>query len=353
MPKIRYPKLSIIVLVLNSERYVERLCQSLINLDYPDYELIFVDGGSTDRTLHMLKNYPVKVVHAPGSKIAEARNRGITSAKGTLVAFTDHDCTVDREWVKHLAYHILSDPFVGSVGGPNYIVHDSTAKSKAITYVLGSWLGNAGSTQFFKYKNARAVPAIPACNMMFRRDVLEQAGLFDQNLLYCEDADICHRVAKLGYTVLYIPGAIVYHHLRLNSFRKMWTYFLSWGLGRTYGARKKKYLFSKTSLALLACSLFMFTMAFLSFFHQLFLLTIMAITGAYFATLFFTSLKLKMKAKGSIRLRYAFFAFLVEHIAYTLGLFFGLVAKRPLAYRLHDKQYVTRDKTSAQRFGKK
>ena len=338
---------------LNSERYVERLFQSLTNLDYPDYKLIFVDGGSTDRTLRMLKNYPVKVVHAPGSKIAEARNHGITSSKGALVAFTDHDCTVDREWAKHLACHILSDPLVGGAGGPNYIVDDGAAKSEAITYVLGSWLGSAGSTQFFKYKNTRGVPAIPACNMMFRREVLEEAGLFDQNLLYCEDGDICHRVTKLGYKVLYVPRAIVYHHLGLNSFKKMWTYFFSWGLGRTYEARKKKYLFSRTSLALLVGSLFMFTTAFLSFFNQLFLLTFMALTGAYFATLLFSSLTLRMKAKRSIKLRYAFFAFLVEHIAYTLGLFFGLVAKRPLAYRLHNKQYVTRDKASAQRFGKK
>lgn len=315
--------------------------------------MIFVDGGSTDRTLQILESYTVKVVHAPGSKIAEARNRGITSSTGALVAFTDHDCTVDREWAKCLAYHILSDPRVGVAGGPNYIVRDGTTKSEAIAYVLGSWLGSAGSTQFFKYKNTRAVPAIPACNMMFRRKVLEEAGLFDQNLLYCEDADICHRVSKSGYKVLYVPRAIVHHHLGLNSFKKMWTYFFLWGLGRAYGARKKKYLFSRTSLALLVCSLFLFTMAFLSFFHQLPFITIMVLTGVYFATLLFTSLKLKMKAKRSIKLRYAFFAFLVEHIAYTLGLFFGLVVKRSLAYKLHGKYYVTRDKASAQLFGKK
>jgi GT2 family glycosyltransferase len=333
--------------------YVDHLFRSFKNLDYPNYELVFVDGGSTDQTLYKLKKYSVKIVEAPNSNIAQARNIGIHSSTGELLAFIDHDCIPHRRWAKRLAYYILSDPLVGGAGGSNYIKTDGTTKSESIAAAINSWLGSGGSTQFFKYKNVRIVPAVPACNMMFRRTILEKVGFFDPNLLYCEDADICKRVTKLGYKIIYVPSSIVHHHIRLNSFKRIWTHFFSWGLGRTYGARKKKCLFSRTSVALMACSVFMFIIASLSFFHRLFLLMSMALAVGYFATLFFTSLKLKMKAKGSIKLRYAFFAFLVEHIAYTLGLFFGLVAKRPLAYRLHNKQYVTRDKTSAQQFGKK
>jgi GT2 family glycosyltransferase len=341
-----HPRLSIIVLVLNSERHLERLLQSVTNLDYPDYELIFVDGGSTDLTLQILQSYPVRVVHAPGSNIAEARNHGVKKSTGALVAFTDHDCIVDHNWAKHLVHHVLSDPFVGGAGGPNYIVSDGTAKSDTIAYVLGSWLGSAGSTQFFKYESARAVPAIPACNLIFRRDILEEAGLFDENLLYCEDADICHRVTKLGRKILYVPSAVVYHHLRLDSFRKLWVYFFAWGLARTYGARKRRYLFSKTSLALLACSSVMFSVAILGLFYFPAFLVFVTSVSTYAGVLLFASVRVKRKSNGVVKLSDAILAYLVEHVAYTLGLFVGLVAKRPLAYKIHAAQYSSRDSPS-------
>lgn len=340
--KINYPKLSVIVPIFNSERYVERVCKSLMNIDYPDYELIFVDGGSTDRTLDKLKNYAVKLVHAPGSNVAEARNLGIASSMGNLVAFTDHDCTVDREWAKHLAYNILSDPLVGGAGGSIYIVDDGTVKSRAIHSVLDSWLGSAGSPQLFKYKNVRAVPFVSTCTMMARKEVIEKAGFLDPELFYCEEVDLCHRMTKLGYKILYVPSSIVYHDIRLNSFKKMWTYFFSWGLGRTRGARKKKYLFSKTSVALLAGSSSMFLVAVLSLIHPLLLSIFVALMSVYISGLLLASLHIKRKSKGSARLRYIFFAYLVEHIAYTLGLFFGLFAKSAHVRAIQNRIYKQR-----------
>src|SRR4029079_10699542 len=90
-PLPRYPPVSVVVASYNAERTLEICLESLQKLNYPEYEVILVDDGSTDRTAQICRrfNYLQYIRHEKNEGLAVARNTGIAAARGEIVAFTD------------------------------------------------------------------------------------------------------------------------------------------------------------------------------------------------------------------------------------------------------------------------
>src|SRR5690606_33388267 len=101
------PGFSIIVATYNLQPYLDRCLASLQSLDYPDYEIIIINDGSTDSTkeyLDQLDSSNLTVIHNIANEgTCRARNRGIAAAKYPLVAFTDHDCQPEPDWLRQLS----------------------------------------------------------------------------------------------------------------------------------------------------------------------------------------------------------------------------------------------------------
>jgi len=101
-------KVSIIIPTKNNGDILEKCLASIRNLDYPPkdkYEVIIVDGHSTDNTVEIAKKYGCKVVYEDIGRISYARDLGVKYAEGEFIAFTDADCIVDRNWLKELIKH--------------------------------------------------------------------------------------------------------------------------------------------------------------------------------------------------------------------------------------------------------
>ena len=235
--KIKDPLVSIIIPAYNCENTIGKCLDSLLKLDYPDYEIIIIDDGSTDSTPEILKQSPkVKTIRTQNSGPSRARNIGIKEAKGDFIAFTDADCIVDRNWIKELFRGFVSDKVAG-VGGDQQSPEDETPFGKDVQDFM-KFVGIVGD--YMKHHmDILKTSHNPTCNVLYKKTVLLEAGLFDEALWPGEDVDIDRKIKRKGWLLYYNPNAVVQHYRPQNpgSFNKMMKRY-GWAQGylvRKYG----------------------------------------------------------------------------------------------------------------------
>jgi GT2 family glycosyltransferase len=202
----RTPRASVVVCTYNGGRTLDQCLRSLRNLDYPDYEVIVVDDGSTDDTAAILRRFPeVTAVRQPNRGLSAARNVGLFAASGEVVAYTDSDCFADPDWLTHLVDQ-LERTGAAAVGGPNLTPEDGW---------LAACVAAAPGQPTHVLESDQVAEHVPGCNMAYRKDALLAINGFDP--LYRkagDDVDVCWRLQQSGKWITFAPGACVWHHRR-------------------------------------------------------------------------------------------------------------------------------------------
>ncbi len=202
------PRVSVVVCSYNGGGTLDQCLRSLQVLDYPIYEVIVVDDGSTNDTRAILARFPdVRAIHQPNKGLSVARNVGLQAASGRVIAYTDSDCFADPNWLTHLVYQ-LQRSGAAAVGGPNLTPADGW---------LAECVAASPGQPTHVPENDQVAEHIPGRNMAFRRDVLEVINGFDPQ--YCkagDDVDVCWRLQQAGHWITFAPGAFVWHHRRQN-----------------------------------------------------------------------------------------------------------------------------------------
>lgn len=211
----KQPKVSVIVCSYNGGQTLEDCLESLKHIDYPDYEVIVVDDGSTDNTQEILKNHPwVKAITQPNKGLSVARNVGAAAATGEILAYTDSDCMADPDWLFYLVGTLLSGNYAG-VGGPNI-------SPPAENWHQACVAAAPGGPSHVLLTDVIA-EHIPGCNMAFHRWAFDRIGGFDPEYRKAgDDVDFCWRLQQEGQIIAFSPAAIVWHYRRftLKAFRK-------------------------------------------------------------------------------------------------------------------------------------
>lgn len=210
------PRVSIIVPVKNCEATIRELLESLMHLDYnkEKLEVIVVDGNSTDKTCEIVSKYLVKLLKEERPGINAARNTGIKYSKGEIIAFTDGDCVVTKDWVKKITEK-FKDPKVGCVGGNVIGYYDNVLSNYCDESILPVM-------RVFKkreiLKNIKPPLHYPAgCNMAMKRKVVKDVGMFDERIKHGFDEDeFVERVCDNGYSMVLDPEVLVEHKHRLT-----------------------------------------------------------------------------------------------------------------------------------------
>jgi glycosyltransferase involved in cell wall biosynthesis len=224
-------KVSVIIPVRNEADKIEQCLKAIFSQSYSPYEVIVVDGHSTDGTIERAKNFPVKILSEDFGNRAGACQVGIENAQGEYVAFTDADCVPSTEWLGMLLKE-FNHQIVG-VGGGLRSVGDSLWE-KSINLAFSTFLGSAQSLQGRFFENSRFVDSISGSNSIYRKEDILRVGGFRTKLAGAEDLELNQRLLQIG-KLLYTPKALVIHShsWTLKEFaKKMYRYGKERGIVR-------------------------------------------------------------------------------------------------------------------------
>lgn len=235
------PRISVIVAAYNSKRTISQCLASLFALDYPGYEVIVVDDGSTDGTPEICAAYEsVRLIRLDRGGPSRARNVGIDLAFGEIIAFTDSDCVVSRDWLREIEKGFV-DERVAGVGGNQVSPEGESEFGRSVQEFFRA-IGFV--TDYINLdRTLRETRHNPSCNSAYRKSVLKEVGGFVEGQFPCEDLELDLKIRKLGYRLIYNPNAVV-GHFRPGSyagFARMMRRYGSgeWLLWRKHGFFRK------------------------------------------------------------------------------------------------------------------
>ncbi len=202
------PRVSVVVAAYNAAATLRACLESLLRLNYPDYEILLIDDGSTDDTTRLSADFPqIRTLrHKTNLGLSTARNLGIRAATGDVIAFTDADCRADPDWLRYLVLGLIEHRVAG-IGGPNLLPPDDSPVAAAV-------MASPGGPTHVMF-DERHAEHLPGCNMAFWRWALEGVGSFDPVFHRAgDDVDICWRILRQGWQLGFSPGGFVWHHRR-------------------------------------------------------------------------------------------------------------------------------------------
>lgn len=240
---------SIIIPTYNEEKYIRKCIISLIDqkFDHP-YEIIIVDGNSTDRTLSIIndlaKDYKfIKIFMNPKKNAASGRNIGIKQSQYDILAFIDADAYAPSLWISQLIDDLpnCNDNNTAGTGGPDLSPQDLSPKQRSIIDSLYSPLANAGilnpSSQHARPGKLKTVKHIPSCNLAIKKEIFLKYGLFDESIAKAEDLEFSFRLNKHKLGFVYNPNNFVFHHKK-DTVQSLYKQNFKWSAGKIEVMRK-------------------------------------------------------------------------------------------------------------------
>lgn len=216
----RWPRFSVVVCSYNGAGRLRECLRALQELDYPDYEILLVDDGSTDETASVVRSFTgVRLITLDHVGLSAARNRGAEEARGEIVAYTDDDCEPDAAWLRWLAWSFERYGW-DACGGPNLppVPEDRLWWEHVDEAVVASAPGAPTHVML----NDSEAEHLPGCNLVVKKRVLEALGGFSVAYRVAgDDVDLCWRLRAAGYRMGFCGAAFVWHRRRTT----LWRYF--------------------------------------------------------------------------------------------------------------------------------
>lgn len=217
-------KISVIVVNWNGVALLDDCLGPLSCQTYDNYEIIFVDNGSSDHSVrHVQKNFPhVKIVELDENRgFTGGNSAGLEVAEGEFIALVNNDARVELDWIERIVHPMVKDPTVGICASKLIVEGTLTIDSAGIGVTTAGVGFNRGySEEKSTYYVSAEVFGACAAGALYRRKMLDEIGFLDEDFfLYSEDVDLSFRSQLSGWKCLYIPSAVVYHKLNATAGR--------------------------------------------------------------------------------------------------------------------------------------
>ena len=217
------PKVSIIIPVYNGEKTLGRCLDSVLDQTYGNYEVVVVDNGSTDSTREIIRIFEkkrgtVKYVFEPERGRGAARNAGIKTAAGDIIAMTDSDCVVPQNWLEELAWPIFHENEDAVMGFEKDLIDNYWTRN----------IQKANRDFFQRSCRGKYVMDLDTKNLAIKTSIIRKI-MFDPAMGNLEDVELAVRLKDV-VKIRFLPSLVVGHNhkntffdvVRLNIDRAYW-----------------------------------------------------------------------------------------------------------------------------------
>lgn len=202
-------RFSVVIPLFNKSQHIQKAVNSVLNQTFPDFEIIVVNDGSTDKSLSIveqIKDERVKIINQPNSGVSTARNNGVKASKYDYIAFLDADDWWDEHFLEEMKVLIEKYPDAGIYGSKYDIVKFGRVRKDDVG------LPDSFTDGFIDYLKTYAIRYfMPICSsaVVIKKSVFEELKGFKPQLKFGEDFDLWVRVA-LKYKVAYKNKSLAY-----------------------------------------------------------------------------------------------------------------------------------------------
>lgn len=317
---------SVLIVVRNDVVYIIKALDSLLNQKFASdqYEIIIVDGGSTDGTIDIISQYidkypnRIKLLDNPKKTLAPGWNIGINNAKGNVIVRIDSHSYVPDDFLQKNVETLKAINDAACVGGPIISIGDNFL-SKAIAVVLSCPFG-IGNSKFRYSKKAEYVDTV--AYGAYRKEVFSEVGLFDESLNRNQDLDMHSRIRKKGWKFYLTPDIYSYYIVR-SSLRKFVNQAFENGFWVIHNLIRDKKSVSIRHLIPLAFSVNLICLIAGAFLSRWLLFLLFTMLGIYSILNLFFTFYCSSKDRSTIIILPLLF--LILHLSYGIGSIYAIV----------------------------
>lgn len=235
--------MSVIILNYNGRSFLEPCLDSVLGSDYPNFEVIFVDNGSTDGSVELVRELygadpRVEIlVKSENVGVTRGLNAGIERGKGEYVVFLNNDTKVEPGWLGMLVEKLEGDRCVGAAQCKLLAYEDPRRIDSAGCVIdahgcaveRGRVRFDLGEVDRGQYDRVEEIFSAGCPASIVRGYVLSEVGPFDPEFFAgYEDADLSWRIRLRGYKIVLVPQAVVYHRRGATSSRRVLGRDIAW-----------------------------------------------------------------------------------------------------------------------------
>lgn len=207
---------SVVISTLNRATLLEKSLKSLEQQNYSNFEVVVVNGPSTDHTTDVLDKYSGRIVigELDEANLSKSRNIGINLSSGELVLFLDDDAFAEPDWIANIVAGYKDD----AVGGVGTRVYDHTGfRWQMNPFLIDKYYNPNFEARpplwGFEFAGAHTIPHILGASSSFSREALMEIGGFDEEIEYfLDESEVCRRISETGRKIRFLnEGASVHH----------------------------------------------------------------------------------------------------------------------------------------------
>ncbi|MGA2767358.1 MAG: glycosyltransferase family 2 protein [Candidatus Bathyarchaeia archaeon] len=226
-----FPSVSVVILNYNGrgilgEQLLSRFISSVLCSNYPTFEVLFFDNGSTDGSVEFVRkkfrdNSRLKIIVNPKNDgYALGNNLAVGHAHGKYFALLNNDAEVDKNWILELVKMLESDASIGIAQSKIFFFDQTHIQSAGnlLDMSLSAYIIGHNEEDKGQYDRVCEITFASGAALMIRRSLIDEIGLFDSSyFFYHDDADLSWRARLAGFKIVSVPSSIVYHKGQATS----------------------------------------------------------------------------------------------------------------------------------------